>query len=215
MVAVLATVVYGQQCTDTDGGVDYGNKGSVKYGITTQSDTCILSKRTEMSVDEGNWLKEYYCDDNQRKSDNIDCLREGYTKCEMGACTGKDAVAAKKEAEKAAAPKCGNKVVDSGEDCDPPGKICYVDGGYGQCDSNCKCPLELGKAGVVKSNATANATEANVTAAEGQKEPESEPLPEIETVEPVEIEPEEIDVPEQPLPNFIVRFINWIKGLFS
>ena len=50
------------------------------------------------------------------------------------------------------------------------------------------------------------ASEENVTV-------EPEPLPEIEKIEPVEVE-EERDVPE-PLPNWIVRFINWLKSLFS
>ena len=213
MVIFLSTVVYAQQCTDTDGGTDYENKGSVKYGVTTKDDTCILSKHTELSIEEGVWLKEYYCANNQRTSKTVDCTREGYEKCQMGICTGKEKVEAQKEAEKALLPKCGNKVVDSGEDCDPPGKICYADGGYGQCDANCKCPLEIGK-NVTKP--AENVTEENITAPENVTvEAAPEPLPEVEKIEPVEIEPEEIEVPEQPLPNFIVRFINWIKGLFS
>jgi len=230
MIAIIATIVHGQQCTDTDSGTDYEQKGSVKYGVTTKEDSCVLSKHTEMSVEEGIWLKEYYCENDQRKNEVVDCTREGYQKCEQGTCTGKEAVAAQKEAEIAAQPKCGNDVVDSdlGEECDPPGKICYADGGYGQCDSNCKCPLEI-RQGVnnnetVEANETAeaeNATVENATAEKETVEPETkpEPLPEIETVEPVEIEPEpeveEIEVPDQPLPGFVVRFVNWIKSLFS
>ncbi len=229
MVLFLAATATAQLCEETDNGIDYDNKGSVKYGVTTLEDTCILSKHTEMSVEESVWLKEYYCDNDQRKSDTIDCTREGYLKCALGVCTGKENVTAQKEAEQAAQPKCGNDVVDSdlGEECDPPGKICFADGGYGQCDEYCKCPLEIGDSGVVKKNeTTANATAtnatANVTAPAAEnvtaEEPAEEPLPEIEKIEPVEVEPEpeveEIEI-EQPLPNFVVRFVNWIKSLFS
>ena len=164
MIMMLATFVSGQQCTETDGGLDYENKGSTKYAITSTEDAWILSKHTEVTIEEGVWLKEYYCDNDVRKSDSVDCTIEGYEKCEAGACTGKEAVAAKKAATQATQPKCGNKVLDDNEDCDPPGKICYGNGGYGQCDQNCKCPIEITYNGVV--NATAeNVTAENVTAA--------------------------------------------------
>ena len=91
IVCLLSVSVVAQTCTDSDNGGDRGSdealkvKGDVKYGITTLDDTCLTSQNG-VSVNQSIWLKEYYCDDDKRESKVYNCLNEGYTGCEVGAC---------------------------------------------------------------------------------------------------------------------------------
>ena len=144
-------------CSDTDdGGKDnndpaLGKKGSVKYGITSMEDTCLTSQEG-VSTNSSRWLKEYYCTsgtDTKRESEVYECSRSGFTKCELGACVGGSAAESlgNETAVKPKAPvqACGDERIakDKGEECDPPGKICFgkTSKQYGICDALCKCKL--------------------------------------------------------------------------
>jgi hypothetical protein len=64
-------------CTDTDGGIDYYDKGTVtdKAG-TTKTDFCVIGRSDQQ-------LREYYCGDNGYiQSQDIGCVND----CEDGAC---------------------------------------------------------------------------------------------------------------------------------
>ncbi len=152
---LLAVFVFAQgpECSDTDGGKDenaLSRRGDVRYGITTQTDVCLTS-REGVSVNKSNWLKEYFCEGNplQRQSRVFDCTREGFIGCENGACIS---IGGSGGANVTVVPKpvvpvnaCGNERLekDKGEECDPPGAICFgkTSKQYGQCESNCKCKI--------------------------------------------------------------------------
>lgn len=155
LLLVLAAIAYAQvaDCTDTDSGYDQealGKRGDVKYGITTQTDICLTSENG-VSVNKSRWVKEYYCAGSplKRESKVVDCTREGFSGCENGACvsalssTGANAAVVPRSAEPVVV--CGNKKLekDKGEECDPPGSICFgkTSKQYGQCESNCKCRI--------------------------------------------------------------------------
>tara|TARA_Y100000310_G_scaffold345263_1_gene463208 strand:- start:6151 stop:7275 length:1125 start_codon:yes stop_codon:yes gene_type:complete len=66
-------------CTDTDGGVNYDEKGE-----TCNEVDCIVDVCTSMELRD-DVVAEYYCDNNQRKSE----VRSCDYKCEGGACITK------------------------------------------------------------------------------------------------------------------------------
>lgn len=150
-IAVFAQSNGSVSCTDTDSGAGddaYTKRGDVKYGITTQTDTCLTSENG-VSTNSSKWLKEYYCSGSpmQRQSKVVDCSREGFIACENGACkssavTGPNGTVVK---PKPMMPTCGDERLDKtkGEECDPPGDICFgkTSKQYGQCTSACKCKI--------------------------------------------------------------------------
>jgi hypothetical protein len=72
-----------QLCTDSDNGKDASIKGSVQYGYyNTYTDECV---RNDFSLS-GTVLKEYYCEDDQVKSEGIDCASDGLF-CFNGKCS--------------------------------------------------------------------------------------------------------------------------------
>lgn len=156
LALAMSTAVAAQSCTDTDGGGSDDSetsaltqKGSVKYGITTQEDRCLTSENG-VTINASKWLKEYYCGGTpeQRKSKVYDCTRAGFTGCKNGACVsapGFNGTSAPAKKPKPQIGSCGNKIVekDKGEECDPPNGICFgrTSAQYGTCQSNCKCKI--------------------------------------------------------------------------
>lgn len=153
---LLVSVAYAQvQCTDTDGGGKDKNdaalkvKGTAKVGVTPKVDVC-LTDEDGVSTPEGYFLKEYYCgSDNQVKFQVYECTRSGYTGCKDGACygtsTGSTSNTSTTTTTSSAASSCGNERLekDKGEQCDPPGSICFgkTTAQYGQCNNNCQCQI--------------------------------------------------------------------------
>jgi len=139
-------------CSDTDGGgvsaKDAGIKtfGQVKYGIIALDDTCLTSAKGVMT-NESIWLKEYYCENDQRVSKVYDCTRYGYQKCASGACVGGTGTngstgTGNQTTGTTTTSLCGNKKLDKSEECDPPGKICFsADKRYGICNPDCTCKV--------------------------------------------------------------------------
>jgi len=156
LIVVLAGVVHAQTnnntgpgCADTDESAKdpFAQQGSVKYGITTQQDTCLTGQEG-VSINNSKWLKEYYCSGEpaKRESKVIDCTREKYIGCVNGACksgTGANVTGSQKTSTPVKT--CGDKILakDKGEECDPPGNICFgkTSKQYGQCGPDCKCKI--------------------------------------------------------------------------
>lgn len=153
MVLLLAVVVSASNvslCSDTDGGGARSKdaalkvRGEVKYGITTQVDTCLTSEEG-VSTNQSKWLKEYFCALDKRESEAYDCVRLGFSGCGNGECTGGASAAQNQSQQMQPVAACGNKILekDKGEECDPPNKICFgkTKDQYGLCDAICKCKV--------------------------------------------------------------------------
>lgn len=167
ILALLSIGAAAQTCADTDGGGSddthteaITEKGEVTYGITTKEDTC-LSSQEGFSVNQSQWLREYYCGGNpeQRKSKVYDCVRLGYSGCEDGACvdtssSNTSATTTQTTQTYTQTNHCGNDIVekDKGEECDPPGSICFgrTSAQYGSCQADCTC--KIAKAALENSN---------------------------------------------------------------
>ncbi|MBW2969211.1 hypothetical protein KY314_03780, partial [Candidatus Woesearchaeota archaeon] len=99
-------------------------------------------------VEEGIYLKEYYCDEDndERKHKIVDCTQLGFEKCEDGRCVNSQSSQSSSQSQTSApvyVAECGNKIVDSGEDCDPPDKICYKGSDIGLCSDTCMCEIKI------------------------------------------------------------------------
>jgi hypothetical protein len=216
------------ECKDTDGGRNYAEKGETKI-ISGKEDICIISPSAEVRQDTSAYLKEYYCDNNdQIKSEIIECSREGFEKCDMGKCVGGTAEAKAKDANYTAPkpePYCGDSIVDPGEDCDPMNKICFDDeGNIGLCDENCRCEIKI-KAGGSKAKTTNDTKDTEDTAdveidtpTEKEAEQEQEPV----VVKKEETEEEKITVEitekqkeEKAAKGFFSKIWAWIASWFS
>jgi len=138
-------------CVDSDnGGADDSDtalevKGNVKYGITTKVDTC-LSSQNGVSTNSGTWLLEYYCENDERKSETYNCVNLGYLSCYGGKCNGTSSVNTSGQSQQTQQQDhCGDGIVqkDKGEECEKPGDICFGDSTaeYGQCQSDCTCKI--------------------------------------------------------------------------
>lgn len=66
-----------------------------------------------------------------------ECL--GEQQCINGEWTGCELPEGKSVLNCYPKPKCGDKNIDAGEQCDPPGSACLSSGSAGNCDSDCKC----------------------------------------------------------------------------
>ncbi|RJQ22246.1 hypothetical protein C4580_00880 [Candidatus Woesearchaeota archaeon] len=154
IVLCLATGAYAVTCTDTDnGGADEKDEalkilGSVKYGITDLHDTCVTSTSTDeaVSTNKSKYLREYFCQGGQRSNEIYDCTRFGYSGCENGRCTGNaSGTGGSSGSSSKPISSCGNKITekDKGENCDPPGSICFgkTTAQYGSCQNDCTCKI--------------------------------------------------------------------------
>lgn len=153
-VLALASVAFAAQtCVDTDGGGKNGEEsalktqGEAKVGITPKSDVCLTSEEG-VSINESNYLKEYYCgSDNQVYSKVWKCSSEGFSGCRNGACygstSGSSNTSSSSSSSSSSANKCGNKILEktAGEQCDPPDSICFgkTKAQYGICSKSCQC----------------------------------------------------------------------------
>lgn len=148
-------------CKESDNGKEYDKKGYVKYGVTQYDDLCVLKPDADMRLPESQYLKEYYCDTDTRMHKIVDCKKEGYEKCKDGACvspsttTTGNTTSNTTHAPVYVAPYCGDKKVGTGEECDPPDKICYKGADIGLCSTACKCVIKISGGHVVSSNQTA------------------------------------------------------------
>lgn len=238
MLLILPVVLAQVTCTDTDtGGTDpepqIGEQGRVKYGLTEKADTCISGK-AGYSVSEGQWIREYFCDNDQRESKDYDCTRYGFEKCEQGVCVGKEKVKAEKKTRRAALPpRCGDEIVqpERGEECERPDDICYKNDSVGICTrpneqgfGGCKCKLYKTeeKPSEVEEEVIEEPEAPPEVAEEIPEKPEKKPeeAPEEVVVEEVPEEPEEELKPvgigvTKAIANAVAAFFNWIAGLFS
>jgi major membrane immunogen (membrane-anchored lipoprotein) len=214
----LASFVSADLCMDSDDGEDYAEKGYVKYGVTKFYDTCVLNPSTDMSIQEGAYLKEYFCDDDKRVNDIIDCSREGFDMCKEGKCIDLDP--SDDSAPKApvyTAPVCGNKVVDPGEDCDPPDKICYKGSDIGLCSEICKCEIKIKDGRLVSDdeNETTEVTDEQET----EQEPKAETKTEVKkSTDPDGVPSTQIDrlsLPKEPKKGLFSRMLAWFAGWFD
>ncbi|MEM4263444.1 MAG: hypothetical protein QW666_00930 [Candidatus Woesearchaeota archaeon] len=220
-------------CTDNDDGKDYDRKGSVKYGVTSEEDRCVLSPKADVRTETSLYLKEYYCSSDTRQSIIIDCSREGYERCYQGACIGGTKGGSigntTNVTQVPSLPICGDKKVNQyAEQCDPPGKICYTENfEIGICSATCQCDVKLKATGGLI-NKTENAT-TNTTTQANATQPKEEPKTEVPAEKPKEESKEEIKEEPKEEPKeaiapikeaakpkgFFAMIWHWIKGLFS
>lgn len=157
LLLLCGTAMASDLCSDSDGGPDNpGNpdahsletKGTAKRVVSEYEDTC-LAFEDGYSTDEGVWLKEYYCDEDDLKDTQYDCTAQGYTGCKNGACVGNTTGSTTNGTGTTTTPdpseSCGNEILekDLGEECDPPHSVCFGNdmSEYGQCTTDCKCKL--------------------------------------------------------------------------
>ena len=227
---LLASIAYADLCTDTDGGENYGVLGTAKYAITQKDDFCVISPTADIRQDKSQYLKEYFCKNDQMDFEIIDCVREGFTGCEFGECVGgtAGAKATGNYTPPPRQPTCGDSVVDEGEDCDPMNKICFDDdGNIGLCDASCKCEIKITKEGskvdsddtdTTDTDDTTDTTDVEIdTPVEIDTEPK--PLPVVTKDEPDEDKRITVTIAEKPKKEapkgFFARIWAWFAGLFS
>ena len=222
LLASIATAT----CTDSDNGPNYAEQGNTKI-ISGKEDICIISPSAEVRTDASQYLKEYFCDKNdQIDFDIVDCVREGFTGCELGECVGGTAGAKAQDSNytpPAPEPFCGDSIVDAGEDCDPMNKMCFDDdGNIGLCDANCQCEIKL-KSDKTKTTSTYNDTTDTDTTdvvvdTPVEVDTTPKPLPVVKNDKPDEdkITVTIADKTEPKAPTgFFSRIWSWIAGLFS
>ncbi len=200
LLLLCTLAVYAVDCIDSDSNEDIeksiDEKGSVSYGLTEKFDECV-SNIDGYHMSTSRFVREYYCsnvsENIQRVSEDYDCERYGYTKCEEGRCIGKNTTATSAGAPRAAGPMCGNHKTDPGEQCDPPDKICYDDNGkIGVCTrpnaqgfGGCQCKTLGGTAKPAETPPAQNVTvQKNETVPAPNEEPKVEPKAEEPVKEP-------------------------------
>jgi hypothetical protein len=219
---------------------------TVEYGLTDKTDECV-SGRDGYHKDPSSWVREYYCANVsgtiQRTHKDIDCVREGYTKCEAGRCTGKSGSGSStttptpKPAEQ---PRCGDGKLqrERGEQCESPDDICYLNDKIGICTRNdakgfggCQCKVYAGGSGTTDTPPAETTPPAEPPPEPPAEEPEEQP-PAEEPEETNTTAPEETPVAEErePLPEYdesrgigvtrsitngVKRFFRWIGSWFD
>ncbi|MBN1644970.1 hypothetical protein JW851_02955 [Candidatus Woesearchaeota archaeon] len=214
-------------CKESDDGKDYAEQGYVKYGVIQYDDLCVLSLDTDMRVEEGLYLKEYYCDKDtdERKHKIINCADEGFDKCKNGQCVGDSSSDSSDSSQTTTpvytGPECGNKKIEAGEDCDPPTKICYVGSDIGLCSAACKCEIKI-------SSGTSDSTDSESEIVDEESEettdtgPEDEEKP-IETKQKttaedkdgVSTQKDRLALPKEPKRGLVGRIWHWFWGMFD
>jgi hypothetical protein len=252
MLLLSAAAVIAVECTDTDNGPTstskpdpfIGERGVVKYGIMEKADTCI-SNQDGYHLEGGIWLREYFCanvsGEVQRTYEDYDCTRYGYTICNEGKCTGKTGTGSSSTPRVATGPSCGNKKVDSGEQCDPPDSICYLNDVIGICTkANAQgfggCQCKLYKGGSSTTTAPVETTTVTTTPppvvtpppapTPAPTTPPAAEQPPAQAPEPAETPKERAPLPTEDLnsngigitrgiSNAVKRFFSWIGSWFG
>lgn len=125
--------------------------GTAKDPFSTKSDACVRTEFSEKKVQEGQWLREFYCVGAMAMHKDFKCADFGFEKC----VTDDTGSYCKSNKPKTAAAQittsqkkpvadfyCGTKVMNRADaQCFPPGKICIQDRMPGQCSNDCKCIL--------------------------------------------------------------------------
>ncbi len=180
----------------------------------TLSDYCSEEKQGKKKT-EGPWIKEYTCVGTLVIGKDYLCKDYGYDKCisegNKSACvlagqtklsqpqtttiqdktqTGQQTLPKKpKIPEK---PRCGDKRINvEKEQCDPPGKICLLEGQPGTCQKDCTCQLYTGGKQSLTPEETAQTTESTNT---------PEPEPQTQTEQPPAPNQQQTKQPQQQSP---------------
>lgn len=211
-------------CKESDDGKDYAEQGYVKYGITKYEDLCVLSPDKDMRLEESQYLKEYYCDKDtdERKHKIVDCSREGFDKCKNGRCVSDSS---QQDSSQPATPvytglECGNKKVETGEDCDPPTKICYVGSDIGLCSDTCKCEIKIRSGASSNDNQTKPETIVDdepeeKTESETAIKTTSEQKESVEDTDGISTQKDRLALPKEPKKGLFGRMWAWFAGWFD
>jgi hypothetical protein len=231
-------------CRESDNGKEYDVKGYVQYGVTKYEDLCVLKPDADMRLPESQYLKEYYCESDARTHKIVDCKREGYDKCKDGVCvssqtttaTGNTTVKNTTKYSVYTAPYCGDKKVGTGEECDPPDKICYKGTDIGLCSAACKCAVKISGGHVVSGNQTAKpeitvqdaaknkTTDTSITTAKAEAKEEvkeettatktasKSAKKEVQDPDGVSTEKERLSLPKEQKKGLFKRIWSWLFG---
>ncbi|MBW3001901.1 hypothetical protein KY338_01930 [Candidatus Woesearchaeota archaeon] len=177
IITILLAVFASAACYDSDDGPQnldtparyLGMDGFVTVGNTTYYDSCV-NRQGGNEVNDSNWIREYYCDDNGDVAyEDYFCPSYYYVECltfhKAAACddysgpsdynetnasssantTNATNTTANNQTNTTTTPvNCGDNKVEFGEECDPPGKNCYTKAATkGVCDFNCACDPAL------------------------------------------------------------------------
>ncbi len=231
IITVSASEDPPELCTDSDDGPDGGmhptdevlkTKASTKYGITTAKDICVIGLETDVYAEESPYVKDYYCDNDKRKSAIFDCRDYGFEKCQDGACIGNGTGATVKRPTRTIR-DCGNKILDKdkGEECDPPESVCIEKDNYGMCQDDCSCKWHNPKEPEQTEEDEEIQEEDNEEETEEETEDEEEEDEEDEDEKELPDISERKDFTEEPgikttssIAGFFKKIWNWFTNLF-
>jgi len=147
-----------------------GIDGFVTEGNNTYYDSCV-TRNGGVETNDSNWIREYYCDNGRMDYEDYFCPNYYYVECltvhKAAACDDYSGPADYNETTQtnttnttttnttnttsntsftntSTSVNCGDKKVELGEDCDPPGKNCYTKSfNEGICDFSCTCDSSM------------------------------------------------------------------------